>query len=178
MGVVRRIDELGRVVIPKEIRRTLRIREGDSLEINTNSDNEVVFRKFSPVKNISESAKKIADILSKLSGVPAIVFDKDSVTAVSGASGKEYSGRRLSTALEELLETRQGYSCTEENCSQPFYPAEGIKAKALCAEPIISDGDVIGAVILLAEKENQTAAEKQILLCKASALFLGKQIEL
>lgn len=108
-GIVRRIDDLGRVVIPKEIRRTMRIREGDPLEIYTNPDGEVIFKKYSAINEMSEGAAQAAEVISKLGGAPAVVFDKDHVVAVSGVPKKEYSQRRLSPALEELLENRKTF---------------------------------------------------------------------
>lgn len=175
-GIVRRIDDLGRVVIPKEIRRTMRIREGDPLEIYTNPDGEVIFKKYSPINELSEGATQAAEVISKLSGAPAVVFDKDHVVAVSGVSKKEYLSRRLSPALEDMLEMRQNFEfAAGEN--HPLYPAEGVKTPALAVTPIISNGDVSGAVALLADNENEHVSPNQAMLCKAAAMFLGKQIE-
>jgi len=89
-GIVRRIDDLGRVVIPKEIRRTMRIREGDPLEIYTSNDGEVIFRKYSAISEMGESATQVADIMFKLAGCPVVVFDRDHVVAVAGVSKKEF----------------------------------------------------------------------------------------
>ena len=176
-GIVRRIDDLGRVVIPKEIRRTMRIREGDPLEIYTNAEGEVIFKKYSPVNELSEGATQTAEVINKLSGAPALIFDKDHIVAASGVSRKEYLNRRLSPALEDLLELRQNYEYTENETS-PLYPAEGVKVPALAVTPIISNGDISGAVVILAKDENQRAKENQSTLCKAGAMLLGKQIEM
>ena len=108
-GIVRRIDDLGRVVIPKEIRRTMRIREGDPLEIYTSNDGEVIFKKYSAISEMYENASQVADILCKLSGCATIVFDRDHVVAVSGVQKKEYLERRVSHSLEELMESRKQY---------------------------------------------------------------------
>lgn len=108
-GIVRRIDDLGRVVIPKEIRRTMRIREGDPLEIYTNSDGEVIFKKYSPIGEIGESAAQVADIMHRLAGCPVAVFDRDHVISVSGAAKKEWNARRVSPELEDLMEQRRQY---------------------------------------------------------------------
>ncbi len=175
-GIVRRIDDLGRVVIPKEIRRTMRIREGDPLEIYTNTDGEVIFKKYSPINELSDGAVQAAEVIAKLGNAPAVVFDNDHVVAVSGASKKEYSQRRLSPALEELLQQRKSYEYTSSGESV-VYPVEGLKAHALAVAPIISNGDVSGAVAFVAEKDSECATMKQTLLAKTAALFLGKQIE-
>ena len=108
-GIVRRIDDLGRVVIPKEIRRTMRIREGDPLEIYTSSDGEVIFKKYSPIGEMGESAAQVAEIMHRLAGCPVAVFDRDHVVSVSGAAKKEWNARRVSPELEELMEQRRQY---------------------------------------------------------------------
>ena len=175
-GIVRRIDDLGRVVIPKEIRRKKRIREGEPLEIYTSSDGEVIFKKYSPINELSEGAVQAAEVISKLGNAPAVIFDNDHVVAVSGASKKEYSQRRLSAALEEILQQRKSYEYTNVSDSA-IYPVEGIRAHALAVAPIISNGDISGAVAFIAEKDSECATMKQALLAKTAALFLGKQIE-
>jgi AbrB family transcriptional regulator (stage V sporulation protein T) len=174
-GIVRRIDDLGRVVIPKEIRRTMRIREGDPLEIYTNPEGEVIFKKYSPVGEMSDGAVQAAEVISKLSGAPAVIFDTDHVVAVSGVPKKEYSQRRLSPALEEMLESRKPYAYTSEDIGQ-VCPVEGLTAHALSVAPIISNGDVSGAVALMATNDSEHVNQNQTMLCQAAAMFLGKQI--
>lgn len=174
-GIVRRIDDLGRVVIPKEIRRTMRIREGDPLEIYTNNDGEVIFKKYSPINELGEGTSQAAEVVSKLGECIAVIFDRDHVVAVSGASKKEYMERRLSHGLEDLLDSRKIYANTDES-AQRLCPVEGISKEALAVYPIISSGDITGAVALLAE-ENEKVTESQKLLAQSAAMFLGKQIE-
>lgn len=106
-GIVRRIDDLGRVVIPKEIRRTMRIREGTPLEIYTSVDGEVIFRKYSPVGEISGTADQYADVLYKVGGMPTVICDRDHVIAASGIQKKEVLERRVSSSLEDLIEQRK-----------------------------------------------------------------------
>lgn len=172
-GIVRRIDDLGRVVIPKEIRRTLRIREGDPLEIFTNNEGEVIFKKYSSVNEMSEAATSAAEVIYKLGGAPAVVFDRDHVVAVAGTSKKEYSERRVSQALEDLLESRNTYIKNKD----ALMPIEGISKQALAITPIISSGDVTGAVAFVEGDSVQPATEKHLMLTKAAAMFLGKQTE-
>lgn len=174
-GIVRRIDDLGRVVIPKEIRRTMRIREGDPLEIYTGPDGEVVFKKYSAVNEL-ENAAEACEVISKLGGAPAVVFDRDHVVAVAGLQKKEYSERRISPALEDLLESRRSYAMNE-NGAAPLRPIEGIDSRALAVTPIITAGDVAGAVAFVDGGDNPQADERQVMLAKAAAMFLGKQIE-
>lgn len=174
-GIVRRIDDLGRVVIPKEIRRTMRIREGDPLEIYTNPDGEVIFKKYSPINELSDGALQAAEVISKLGGAPAVIFDKDHVVAVSGVSKKEYSQRRLSQALEDMLESRRSYEY--RSGEEEFRPVEGISAHALAVSPIISGGDITGAVAFMGGSDDRPVTDNQAMLCKAAAMFLGKQVE-
>ena len=173
-GIVRRIDDLGRVVIPKEIRRTMRIREGDPLEIYTNPEGEVIFKKYSAVGELSEGAAQTAEVLAKLSGSPAVVFDKDHVIAVSGAPKKEYAKRRVSSELEELMEQRRMFEYKQDG--EQFKPIEGIESHALAVTPIITNGDISGAVAIVSNGDEKCSA-LQAMLCKAGAMFLGKQIE-
>lgn len=175
-GIVRRIDDLGRVVIPKEIRRTMRIREGDPLEIYTSNDGEVIFKKYSPVNELSDGTMQAAEVISKLAGSAVVILDRDHVVAVAGVQKKEYGERRVSSALEDLLENRKTYVCDSETCP-PLLPVEGIDKAALVAVPIISAGDVIGAVAFINAGGEAKAEEKHIMLAKAAAMFLGKQIE-
>ncbi|MCR5143214.1 MAG: AbrB/MazE/SpoVT family DNA-binding domain-containing protein [Ruminococcus sp.] len=174
-GIVRRIDDLGRVVIPKEIRRTMRIREGDPLEIYTGPDGEVVFKKYSAINEL-ENAAEACEVISKLGGAPAVVFDRDHVVAVAGAHKKEYSERRISHDLEELLDNRSSFCMTEPEGGS-LRPIEGMPNRALAVAPIISRGDVAGAVAFVENESNRKADERQIMLTKAAAMFLGKQIE-
>ena len=174
-GIVRRIDDLGRVVIPKEIRRTMRIREGDPLEIYTNTDGEVIFKKYSAISEMSENAVHVADVISKLSGCPVVIFDRDHVVAVSGVSRKEYSERRASTALEGVMETRNAYFCSAAD--EHFQAVEGIDKSALAVVPIITSGDVTGAVVLMRKENSSIISELQKSLANAGAQFLGRQLE-
>ncbi|MBP1573916.1 MAG: AbrB/MazE/SpoVT family DNA-binding domain-containing protein [Oscillospiraceae bacterium] len=175
-GIVRRIDDLGRVVIPKEIRRTMRIKEGAPLEIYTSNDGEVIFRKYSPINELAENASQAAEVMYKLGGAPAVIFDRDHVVAVAGVAKREYNERRVSPALEEIMETRRGYVASDTTDSA-LRPIEGIDKQALAVFPIVSSGDVTGAVAFVASENVKEATETQHTLAKATAMFLGKQIE-
>lgn len=174
-GIVRRIDDLGRVVIPKEIRRTMRIREGDPLEIYTSNDGEVIFKKYSAINEMSENAAQVADIMCKLAGCPVVIFDRDHVVAVSGVSKKEFNERRISPALEDIIESRRNYFKNDD--SHIVNPVEGIDRAAIACAPIISAGDVTGAVAFLEEGNSKTATELQVSLIQAASQFLGRQVE-
>lgn len=175
-GIVRRIDDLGRVVIPKEIRRTMRIREGDPLEIYTNSDGEVIFKKYSAIGEMSNNAAYVAEIMQKIAGCPVVIFDKDHVTATSGVSRKEFSERRVSAQLEEVMDSRGQYFCHNGETNS-FYPAEGVERTAIAAVPIITAGDVSGAVAFMTSEKCSEVTDLQKSLINAAAQFLARQIE-
>ena len=175
-GIVRRIDDLGRVVIPKEIRRTMRIREGDPLEIYTNSEGEVIFKKYSAISEMSENAYYVADIMYKIAGCPVLVFDKDHVVASAGVPKKEFAERRVTGQLEELMESRGQYFCPDGKTNS-FYPVEGVDRTAIAAVPIITAGDISGAVAFLSSEKNTEVTDLQKSLINAAAQFLSRQIE-
>lgn len=175
-GIVRRIDDLGRIVIPKEIRRTLRIREGDPLEIFTDGGGEVVFKKYSPVGELSSFSVTYAESISKTSGNPCLICDREYVIAAAGIPKKEVIERRVTTALEDCIEERKGYAFLKKE-QKKIKPIEGISQSALCLNPIITNGDICGAVVLLQNNEDQIAKESDVILSNAAAMFLGKTME-
>ena len=175
-GIVRRIDDLGRVVIPKEIRRTLRIREGDPLEIYTATDGEVIFKKYSPVGELSEFAGQYADVISRISSLPTLICDKDHVIAAAGVSKREFLERRVSAVLENYMESRKIYAATQQNAGD-IQPIEGIEHPASVIYPIISSGDVTGAVVMLSSESIKVPSGAEIKLAQSAAAFLGKQME-
>ena len=175
-GIVRRIDDLGRVVIPKEIRRTLRIREGDPLEIYTATDGEVIFKKYSPVGELSEFAAQYADVLSRVSSMPTLICDRDHVIAAAGVSKREYLERRVTPVLENYIESRRSYSA-HPGASDDVQPVEGLDHAAAVICPIIAAGDVTGAVVMLKGERIQTPTETELKLAQSAAAFLGKQME-
>ena len=174
-GIVRRIDDLGRVVIPKEIRRTMRIREGDPLEIYTERDGEVIFKKYSPMGELNEFAGQICDSLFRTTGATALICDRDGVIAVSGSAKKELIDKAISHQLEEIMEKR-GLFRAEIRVSQPI--CEGIGEHCISvAAPIVSAGDVLGCVVFSAAKNESPHGDTELKLAQAVSSFLGKQME-
>ena len=175
-GIVRRIDDLGRIVIPKEIRRTMHIREGDPLEIYTDKDGGVIFKKYSPVGELSAFAGQICEAMQKAAGGVAVVYDRDAVIAVSGAPKRELLDRRLSPELEALMELRGVYRA---EAHVPPVPAvrEDDRYSILVAAPILAEGDVLGCVAFLTAEPAATAGETEEKLAAATAGFLGRQME-
>ena len=174
-GIVRRIDDLGRVVIPKEIRRSFRIKEGDPLEIYTDSEGEVIFKKYSPIGELSNFAGQYAEVLHKNGGMPIAIMDNDHVIACSGISKREILERRVSKNLEELMENRAIHIATREVPS--MNAVEGFERNANIVYPIVYGGDVSGAVAMFEDEKHTLPNETEIKLVQVAAAFLGKQME-
>ena len=180
-GVVRRIDDLGRVVIPKEIRKTLRIKEGEPLEIFTDREGQVILKKYSPIGELTEFASTYADTLSKTTGHITCITDKDSVIAVAGGLKKEFLEKSLSKELEEVLENKEIFKSKENNeISIPITKNEGRERiyNSQVIYPIITDGDVVGSVILLAKEANKKMGDVEDKVAQSAAGFLGTHLEI
>ncbi len=180
-GVVRRIDDLGRVVIPKEIRKTLRIKEGDPLEIFTDKEGEVILKKYSPIGELSEFATEYAETLAKTTGHIACITDKDTVIAVSGGPKKEFLEQSISAELERILEDKETYTSKENNDLAVPITKNDNKERRFNSQvvyPIISDGDVIGSVILLSKETGTKMSEVEQKVVQSAASFLGRQMEI
>lgn len=176
-GIVRRIDDLGRVVIPKEIRRTMRIHEGDPLEIFTNKDGEVIFKKYSAVGELSNFASEYAEALCKISGFSAAITDKDVVIAVSGTGKKEILDKKISSGIERIMNERTSVlSKSEKNSNLPLTD-DSLKYFSHIAVPIISEGDAIGSVVLYTSEETADMTETEDKLAITAATVLGKIFE-
>ena len=180
-GVVRRIDDLGRVVIPKEIRKVHRIKEGDPLEIFTDKEGEIILKKYSPIGELTEFASTYADTISKTTGHIACITDKDTVIAVAGGSKKDFLEKSLSKELEEVLENKEIFKSKENNeISIPITQNEGRERiyNSQVIYPIITDGDVVGSVILLSKEPNKKMGEVEDKVAQSAAGFLGTHLEI
>jgi AbrB family transcriptional regulator (stage V sporulation protein T) len=175
-GIVRRIDDLGRVVIPKELRRTMHLREGAPLEIFTDKDGELIFKKYSPIGELGEFAADMCDSLRKATDLPVAVCDRDSVIAVAGAAKKELAGKSVSGELERIMERRALY---RHAAAAPAVPAcgDGEKYAVSVAAPILCEGDVAGCVLFLSPDGVKGGSEAEEKLARAAAHFLGRQME-
>ena len=179
-GIVRRIDELGRVVIPKEIRRTLRIREGDPLEIFTDREGEVILKKYSPIGELGDFAKEYAESLHQALGHIAIICDKDNVIAVSGGSKRELMDKPIHEDVEQLMRNRERVirsRAKEETLISITTDEEADAYSAQVVVPIIAAGDAIGAVMLLSRDEGVQMNTLEMKVCETAAHFMGKQME-
>ena len=180
-GVVRRIDDLGRVVIPKEIRKVHRIKEGDPLEIFTDKEGEIILKKYSPIGELTEFASTYADTISKTTGHITCITDKDTVIAVSGGSKKDFLEKGLSKELEEVLENKEVFKSKENNeIAIPITKNEGRERiyNGQIIYPIITDGDVVGSVIILSKHPNQKMGDVEDKVAQSAAGFLGTHLEI
>ena len=177
-GIVRRIDDLGRVVIPKEIRRTLRIREGDPLEIFTDREGEIILKKYSPIGEMGTFAGVYAECLAQTTGSLVCICDKDQVIAASGSRRKELAEKYITKELTQAIEKRELLRSGAGEVS--YVPIteqerEGYEQELIC--PVICEGDTIGAVILLGREGSAVFGEPQEKLARCAAIFLARQME-
>lgn len=175
-GIVRRIDDLGRVVIPKEIRRTLRIREGDPLEIFVDRDGEVILKKYSPIGELGDFAKEYAESLFESTNHIAMITDRDHIIALAGAPKKEYLEKQIGSLLEGCMENRK---TVIESAGGSFEVVKdtGESFSSFVAAPIVAGGDPIGTVVLLSKEDNVKMADMEVKMAETAAGFLAKQME-
>jgi AbrB family transcriptional regulator (stage V sporulation protein T) len=177
-GIVRRIDDLGRVVIPKEIRRTLRLREGTPLEIFTDREGEIILKKYSPMVELASFAVQYAESLAQASGYMVCITDRDQIIAVAGGPKKDLLQKNISRELEHAINEREQILAQKDDRSFVSIldeEIEGVTAEVIA--PIISEGDAIGAVALLSRDPRARMGETETNLVTAATGFLGRQME-
>lgn len=174
-GIVRRIDKLGRVVIPKEIRRTMRINDGDPLEIFTD-DNQIMFQKYSTIENMGAAVKDMLAALYRTYKMPVIACDTEKVVAAKGIGSKGIVNRMITEALAGIMERRKVYTY-DGNTDTLFFPVEGIERYAVACAPVIASGDIAGAILYLSADKVplSPALETQAALVQVFAAYLGEQ---
>ena len=176
-GVVRRVDDLGRLVIPREIRRTLHIREADPIEIFTGPDQEIILKKYSPVGEMSDTARQLSDVLSQTSGLTACICDQDHILCAAGKYAKELQDQEITPELHRLLLLRKTFRASNTD-REYICPAASVSEKHFSEEllcPVLSGGDPTGAVLLLAPDSARLEAS-DIKLASAAALLLSRQL--
>jgi AbrB family transcriptional regulator (stage V sporulation protein T) len=179
-GIVRRIDDLGRVVIPKEIRRTLRIREGDPLEIFTAREGEVILKKYSPIGELGDFATEYAESLHETLGYISCITDKDTIIAVAGGTKKDFLDKAISADLEQIMEMKKTVLINGQEDKPVGITVEGDNGEKYTAQviaPIVNQGDAIGAVLLLSKDPEARMGEMEVKVAETAAGFLGKQID-
>ena len=177
-GITRRIDELGRIVIPKEIRRTLRIREGAPLEIFTDREGQIILKKYSPIGELSQFSGQDAETMAQTTGHLVCITDRDHVIAASGSGKKEFEGKPISRQLDEVMENRKTLVASkDENNFIKITLDDSGEYVTQAISTIICEGDAIGAVILYDKDKNHPLGETENQLVSIAAGFLGKQME-
>ncbi len=177
-GIVRRIDELGRVVIPKEIRSTLRLKSGDPLEIFTDRD-ELMLKKYSPIASLEKFSEGTAKSLSDLSGHIAVICDTDEVLHASGRGQREFDGKSLSGKMEAILRDRKSYvaNAAEGGDVVPIYEGQQSGVTAQIIVPIVCNGDCLGAVALISCEQGAKIEPAACKLAQLSANILAGQFD-
>ncbi|WP_409290932.1 stage V sporulation protein T [Peribacillus sp. SCS-37] len=173
-GIVRRIDDLGRVVIPKEIRRTLRIREGDPLEIFVDRDGEVILKKYSPISELSDFAKEYAEALYDSLGNPVLICDRDTFIAVAGVSKKDYLNKSIGEQMERAMEDRGSILETSKG-QVSIVDGNTEDLQSYTIGPIVANGDPIGAVVIFSKESSLGDVERKAV--ETAAGFLARQME-
>lgn len=177
-GIVRRIDDLGRVVIPKEIRRTLRLREGTPLEIFTDREGEIILKKYSPMVELTAFATQYAEAMAQSTGLTVCITDRDQIIAVAGGSRKDLLQKNISKQLENMINERETVVAAREDKQFVQIGAEDIEGvTAQVIVPIICEGDAIGAVALLGRESRAKFGDTEMKLAATAAGFLGRQME-
>ena len=176
-GIVRRIDDLGRVVVPKEIRRILKIREGDPLEIYTDKEGEIILKKYSPIGELTEFAKEYAEAIANVSGYKAVITDRDQVIAVSGGIKKEYLGRGVTDKLEEIMNNRELVLTAAGKKNIEIVDGDDYRELGQVVCPILCEGDIIGSVIVMGKDKNMQIGEAESRIATVAASFMAKQME-
>lgn len=177
-GIVRRIDDLGRVVVPKEIRRTLRIREGDPLEIFTDREGEIILKKYSPIGELGQFAKQYADSLAQTTGHVIAISDKDQFVAAAGSMKRELLSKAITPELERAIEERESILASKEDKNFIHIVADDdTEYTYQVIWPIISEGDAIGSVVVLTKDPKVKFGDVENKLASTAAYFLGRQME-
>lgn len=176
-GIVRRIDDLGRVVVPKEIRRTLRIREGDPLEIFTNREGGIILKKYSPIGELGVMAAEYVEAVAQVAKCTACVADRDMIVAVAGPNKKEFAGKDIHADLIQCIERRETVLATDADARFCQVTADETEVFSEAVSTIVSEGDAIGAVILLSRNTEREFSEFEEKMAVCGASFLGRQME-
>lgn len=177
-GIVRRIDDLGRVVIPKEIRRTLRIREGDPLEIFTDREGEIILKKYSPIGELGAFARQYAESLAQTTGHIVCITDRDQVIAVAGGGKKDIISKPISKSLEGLIDERNSIVANKgDRKFIDLIDGDNEDFHSQVISPIICEGDAIGSVVITTKEPKNKMSDTEAKLASSAAGFLGKQME-
>ncbi|MBQ7236264.1 MAG: AbrB/MazE/SpoVT family DNA-binding domain-containing protein [Clostridia bacterium] len=177
-GIVRRIDELGRLVIPKELRKTLRIREGDPLEIYASKD-ELVLKKYSPISSLTEFAKSVADGIESLTEKTCIVTDGDAIVYISGSKYKDLEGQNLSDQMEKILKDRKSVivSRSDGGTIIPIVDDNDLESENQIIVPMLSGGDCLGSIVLFDKDKTSRFSSGDLKLVRLGSSFISSYLD-
>ena len=176
-GIIRRVDDLGRIVIPKEIRKTLKIREGDPVEIFTDNQGQVILKKYSPIGEIGNFAKAYAEAMSQIAGHRVLVTDREKVIAVAGSGTKGFLGKCISPELEEIMENRTAVNSADRKKAVSIVNDETTGETQQIIYPILSERDVVGSVVIFEKEQGKELSDTENKIAGVAAAFLGRQME-
>lgn len=176
-GIIRRVDDLGRIVVPKEIRKTLKIREGDPVEIFTDHQGQVILKKYSPIGEMGDFAKAYAESMSQIAGHRVVVTDREKVIAVAGGGMKGLQGQSISHELDSVLEKRCAVNSAQTKKPIAIVQGEDILSEQQIIYPILCESDVIGAVVIFGKEQGKELSDTENKLAGVAATFLGRQLE-
>lgn len=180
-GIVRRIDELGRIVIPIEIRRTMNIREGDPLEIFVDRDGEVILKKYSAIAELGTFVQAIVDSLHESTGLMAVMTDRDEVVTVAGAPPREFMEKRVGSIVLRAMEERESFRFLPEDHNHPGSVIGEDAERCIFASevivPVIVGGDPLGAIILGSKDSERPVGDIEMKLSQSAAGFLSRHME-
>lgn len=176
-GIVRKIDELGRIVIPKEIRKTMRIKEGEPLEIYIEKTGEVILKKYDPMSEQKEQIENFIEALSEELGMPVLVTDNKSVVVACGKGSKEYIGKDISRELSCVLDKRNVFNSAKSGVIKVIEEEKMSDIVALTVAPIISDSDLMGSLVIMSKENTKQIGSSELKLLQVGRNFLAKQLE-
>lgn len=179
-GIIRRIDDLGRVVIPKEMRRTLKLREGDPLEESI-VDGGIFLKKYSPVMELGDFTKEYVESLYETTNHIALITDRDVVIAVAGCNKREFLGKQIGKAVEKVIEEGESISYAYDMNSEESHIIQMDGEKYLIRNelivPIACQGDILGTVIIATKEENIIFEQLDWKMAGIIANIIGKQMQ-
>ena len=176
-GIVRRIDDLGRVVVPKEMRKTLKIREGDPVEIFTDNQGQIILKKYSPIGEMGDFARDYAEAMSQIAGHTVIVTDREKVIAAAGSMKKQYQDKTISRELEEIMENRTAVNSAKTRKIISVAEGETPSEVQQIIYPILCESDVVGSVVMFGKEKGRELSETENKIAGVAATFLGRQME-
>lgn len=179
-GIVRRIDDLGRIVIPIEIRRNMNIRDGDPLEIFVDKNGEVILKKYSAIADLADFVQGLADSLHETTHLLALVTDRDEVVAEAGAEGRGHRGRRIGEVVIRAMDGRETLVFAPDRHNHPGSVFDGEERCPFASEviaPVIQAGDPVGAVILASTDPRQPVTQIEVKLAQTAAGFVARHME-